>query len=119
MIGRGIIRNPALAVQLHKSRSIAARTSDTRVISITDSMADRPVFSKECWRAFHDEILDGYIKIMSGDSPVLFKMKDLWTYMSQSFSNSDKYLKKIRKSNRITDYVSAVDELFREQEIII
>ena len=119
MIGRGIIRNPALAVQLHKSRSIAARTSDPRVISITDSMADRPVFSKECWRAFHDEILDGYIKIMSGDSPVLFKMKDLWTYMSQSFSNSDKYLKKIRKSNRITDYVSAVDELFREQEIII
>lgn len=118
MIGRGIIRNPALAVQLREARSDTACISDTRVVSLADSIVNRTAVSKEDWRAFHDEILDGYIKIMSGDSPVLFKMKDLWTYMSQSFSNSEKYLKKIRKANRITDYVSAVDGLFREQEIL-
>lgn len=98
MIGRGIIQNPALAGQLQ-------------------SVCPGQPVSKEIWRAFHDEILEGYRKIMSGDSPVLFKMKDLWTYMSRSFTNPDKYLKKIRKANRIEDYVCAVDELFREQEI--
>ncbi|MDE6387330.1 MAG: tRNA-dihydrouridine synthase family protein [Lachnospiraceae bacterium] len=100
MIGRGIIQNPALARQLPSSRS-------------------EHVISKEIWRAFHDEILSGYIKIMSGDSPSLFKMKDLWTYMSRSFTNSEKYLKRIRKANRISDYVNIVDGLFREQEIIV
>ncbi len=99
MIGRGIIQNPALAGQL-QSISPAAPTP------------------KETWRAFHDDILEGYIKIMSGDSPVLFKMKDLWTYMSRSFTNPGKYLKKIRKANCIADYVCAVDELFREQTVI-
>lgn len=97
MIGRGIIQNPALVSRLRN-------TDDNK--------------SKEIWRAFHDEIMEGYIQIMSGDSPVLFKMKDLWTYMSRSFTNSEKYLKKIRKANLITEYVSVVDALFREQEII-
>ena len=55
---------------------------------------------------------------MPGDLPVLFKMKDLWTYMSQCFTNSEKYLKKIRKANRIPEYEIAVNALFREQESI-
>lgn len=97
MIGRGIIQNPALVSQLRNKDGTK---------------------SKEVWRAFHDEIMAGYIQIMSGDSPVLFKMKDLWTYMSRSFTNSEKYLKKIRKANRISEYVSAVNSLFREQGII-
>lgn len=100
MIGRGIIQNPALAGQLQSISPVAPAP-------------------KETWRAFHDDILEGYIKIMSGDSPVLFKIKDLWTYMSRSFTNPEKYLKKIRKANRLADYVSAVDELFREQEITV
>ncbi len=103
MIGRGIIQNPALAALLSNNQPCSACK----------------IVSKEHWRAFHDEILDGYLKIMSGDSPTLFKMKELWTYMSQSFTNSEKYLKRIRKANRITDYICAVNELFREQEILI
>ena len=98
MIGRGIIQNPALAGQLQ-------------------SVSPGSPVPKETWHAFHNEILDGYTKIMSGDSPVLFKMKDLWTYMSRSFTSPEKYLKKIRKANRIADYVCAVDALFREQDI--
>ena len=64
------------------------------------------------------EVLEEYRKIMPGDLPVLFKMKDLWTYMSQCFTNSEQYLKKIRKANRIPEYEIAVNALFREQEII-
>ncbi len=54
---------------------------------------------------------------MSGDSPVLFKMKDLWTYMSGSLADSGKYLKKIRKASRVSEYVNVVDGMFRELEL--
>lgn len=97
MLGRGIIRNPGLIYRLKADYDNA--------------------LSKERLRAFHDEILEGYIKIMSGDSPVLFKMKDLWTYMSESFADSGKYLKKIRKTSRVSEYVSVVDGMFRELEL--
>lgn len=113
MIGRGIIQNPALAGNLQLSHSDVTARGSNKTISSSDHAA-----SKEVWRAFHDEILEGYIQIMSGDSPVLFKMKDLWTYMSHSFTNYEKYLKKIRKANRIAEYISAVDRLFNEQEIL-
>ncbi len=121
MIGRGLLRNPALATQLRTASLTAA-----------DLTAQSQAHSKntEILRAFHDEILDGYREIMSGDLPVLFKMKDLWTYMIMNFTPSDpshspeepdpdrqsvaKYLKKIRKAERIPEYLIAVDTLFRE-----
>lgn len=113
MIGRGIIQNPSLAMNLLRFYPDIAVCGHNETLPPSDHAV-----SKDVWRAFHDEILEGYIQIMSGDSPVLFKMKDLWTYMSNSFTNHEKYLKKIRKSNRIAEYISAVDRLFCEQEIL-
>lgn len=97
MIGRGLLSNPALAGQLRLSEEKAADT----------------------FRSFHDEILDGYRQIMSGDLPVLFKMKDLWTYMIAGFclnpNDASKHLKKIRKADRLSEYKIAVDGLLREK----
>ena len=53
---------------------------------------------------------------MSGDKNTLFKMKELWSYMGQSFTEPEKYLKKIRKAERMNEYEVAVAALFREQE---
>jgi hypothetical protein len=55
---------------------------------------------------------------MSGEQPVLYKMKDLWTHLACSFTNSDKYLKKIRKANHLSEYRLEVAKLFREQELL-
>ena len=68
----------------------------------------------ENFRAFHEDLLSGYTKIMSGDANTLFKMKDLWTFFSTGFEDSDKYLKAIRKATRISQYEIAVNNLFRE-----
>ena len=43
-------------------------------------------------------------------------MKELWCYMSKSFTNPEKYLKKIKKTERLAEYYVIVDSLFREQE---
>ncbi|MEZ3447045.1 MAG: tRNA-dihydrouridine synthase family protein [Lachnospiraceae bacterium] len=95
MIGRGILRNPALAAQLKETD--AAR-----------------LFTKETIRAFHDEIFAGYAAQMAGETPTLFKMKDLWTYLIESFAASERFLKKIRKSSDYAEYKIAVSNLFRE-----
>lgn len=103
MIGRGVLKNPALISELRELESI--KSDSTKL------------FTKENIRAFHDEIFAGYAANMSGDTPTLFKMKDLWTYLNESFTESDKYLKKIRKANNFSEYKIAVGNLFRECEL--
>lgn len=99
MFGRGILKDPFLVHKLHCDLSA--------------------VPDKGTIKAFHNELFTRYTEIMSGDTPVLYKMKDLWTYLSQSFTSSKKYLKKIRKANNFADYNAAVDSLLREQELLV
>lgn len=91
MVGRGILRRPGLL------------TGDFSIASL---------------RAFHDELLEGYLHIMSGDTNALFKMKELWSFMGESFVHAEKQLKKIKKAKNLREYKAAVDAAFREQESI-
>lgn len=113
MIGRGILKRPGLLGELKKEG-----TTSTEGPTPLGQDAKPPTRTNlEALKAFHDEILEGYIRIMSSDQPTLFKMKDLWTFLSASFENSEKCLKKIRKANRIGDYRSAVEEVFGKAKI--
>lgn len=64
---------------------------------------------RERLRRYHDTILAAYEDYMSGDRNVLFKMKELWFYLSRDFKNEKKLLKQIRKCQRLTDYRAIVD----------
>ncbi|MGI6094370.1 MAG: tRNA dihydrouridine synthase [Lachnospiraceae bacterium] len=92
MMGRGILQNPFLPLEIRGMR--------------------RP--DKEKLRQFHDLIFTGYQDVMSGERPVLFKMKELWQYMICLFADAEKYAKKIRKTQRLSDYIAIVDELFQK-----
>ena len=84
MIGRGMIQNPC--------------------------MLTTP--NKEQLYAFHQDVLDEYILISSGERNVLFKMKELWSYMMPMFAESEKMMKKIKKCERLKDYENAIQTLF-------
>lgn len=90
MLGRGIIANPGLVSLLE----------------------DETFLKKDTLRAFHDQILEEYVEISSGDRNVLFKMKELWFYMISLFEDADKIYKKIKKSERVSDYESIINTLF-------
>ncbi|SFU88973.1 tRNA-U20a,U20b-dihydrouridine synthase [Clostridium sp. DSM 8431] len=96
MLGRGIIANPGLM----------------------NEIKDGKLINKQLLKEFHDEIVEGYVKIFDGDRNVLFKMKELWAYMIHIFSDNKKYAKQIKKSQNLRDYKSIVSGLFRNQEII-
>ena len=49
---------------------------------------------------FHRLLCDGYTHVMSGDRPVLFKMKELWGFLIHSCPEEEKLMKKIRKAQR-------------------
>lgn len=96
MIGRGIIANPGLVQKILYDRGI----------------------TKDQIRTFNYRMLEEYGKVLSGDKFILYKMKEIWVYMIHMFTNGEKYSKKMKKSERITDFKIALELLLNEQEII-
>ena len=95
MMGRGIMMNPFLMEEMSADRK-----------------ADR-------LEKFHRMLCDGYTHVMSGDRPVLFKMKELWGFLIHSCPEEEKLMKKIRKAQHLAEYEGVVSELFcrmREHE---
>lgn len=96
MIGRGVLKNPSLINNIYKF-------DQTNILADTDM---------EKVRDFHTELLQAYKETLSGDINVLYKMKEIWAYMSELFPNGEKAAKKIRKSKNLSEYNAAVNEMF-------
>lgn len=90
MIGRGFLRNPSLANMITDGGE-----PDMRAI-----------------KKFHDLLLEAYVEEMSGERPVLFKMKELWCYLIDMFEDADKQAKKIRKCEKLSIYKEIAEEMF-------
>lgn len=95
MLGRGLLANPALGRQLQGGAPL----------------------DKGELRTFHDRILEAYRETLSGERPVLGKMKELWFYQSALFESPEEPMKAIRKARTLTDYRFAVDALFRDRDL--
>lgn len=85
---------------------------------LLQGIENHKLLNKDHFLQFHNTIYQGYQETISGGKNVLFKMKELWFYMGRMFTNPDKYLKKIKKAEKLIDYEMAVSNLFREQEIM-
>lgn len=107
MLGRGMIANPQL----------------------TEVFCEKACLDGQCmkksegldyvrWKVFLDELCYGYEHIMSGGRNVLFKLKEVWSYMIPFFPESEKYGKKIKKAKTVEEYQGIVEALFREVGMI-
>ncbi|MEN8077225.1 tRNA-dihydrouridine synthase family protein [Clostridioides difficile] len=96
MLGRGILANPGLMSEIK----------------------DNIYINKKVLKDFHDEIFNNYTELLREDKNAMYRMKELWGYMSHIFTNNKKYYKKIKKAQKAKDYIEAVSSLFEEQEII-
>lgn len=94
MIGRGLLRNPGLVRKA----------------------AQGIVLDKETLREYHDQIYEAYQEVLYGDRNILFRMKELWCFMGSLFEDPKKYIKKIQKSQRLSEYEQAVEGLFMQRE---
>jgi tRNA-dihydrouridine synthase B len=96
MIGRGLIANPFLAEKIKFN-------------------TEKPYAEKiKIMRAFHDNLFDEYLKVLSGPSHINSKMKEVWTYMAGFFEDSGKIRKRIWKTHHRDNYVDVVNKIFDE-----
>ncbi len=93
MLGRGILRNPGLLDEIQQQKPL----------------------DKQLLRQFHDALLQGYQQVFSGDKPVLFKMKELWSYMLPLLEHGEAYAKKLRKTEKLQQYQILMEQLFQEE----
>lgn len=97
MIGRGLIADPELLETLTKGV---------------------PSRDKDRLQSFLTDLCDRYIREMSGgDRNTLYKMKEIWVYLGSLFIDAEKYVKKIKKANRLTEYDAAMHALFANCEM--
>lgn len=92
MVGRGLMADPALGRRL-RGGAPASRQELT---------------------AFHDRLLADYRQRLSGDTPVLHRMRELWNYLSGSFERTERELKAIRKAKTVAEYLPAAQRLLRD-----
>ena len=96
MLGRGILQNPTIIEQI-KGNELS---------------------DKDHIKAFMTEICEKYKEELSGDRPVLFKMKELWQYLVFSFDVDEKWKKKMRKAQSLSEYQIIINELFSKYQYI-
>lgn len=133
MLGRGILANPFLPEELYGAAgaSLTCRMTDVKNEGKPELGQDggEALDNKEgiqhsgglrCEKdvrrlhEFHDELYTEYGKLLSGDRNILFKMKELWTYMVHLWPEVEKHQKAIRKAKNCSEYEIYVKKMFRE-----
>lgn len=95
MAGRGLIADPAL---FRRAKGGAAASREELI-------------------DFHEALLEGYREYLSGEVPLVHKMKELWFYYSASFADDGSYMKRIHKAKRLNEYLSAAEGMLQNCEL--
>lgn len=103
MMGRPLMANPELVRELQAYEASVAAGKEWKDYEI----------SMEQLKVFHDRLLQGYLVQMNGDgNNVLFKMKELWGFMSRQFPGEERLIKKMVKSKNMEEYEKYSEKLF-------
>ena len=95
MLGRGLLRDPYLIGRLRGEKLPEEKVR------------------RETIREFHEQLVNEYREVLSCDRDLIYKMKELWFYLLDSFAENEKARKRIRKCEKLSEYKMITDELFR------
>lgn len=90
MLGRGLIADPALVGELR----------------------GEPRPDKAVYRAFHDELVEGYRAAGWSSRAVLCHMKEIWDYMGSLFEGMEDWRKPLRKAETYSEYQRVMEGVF-------
>lgn len=91
MLGRGLVGCPWI---LHAESTYATACPDIQK-----------------FKQFHDSLFSQYREILSGDTPLLFRMKEFMAMWQKSFPNNEKLCKNIMKTKSVAEYQSLISQL--------
>lgn len=90
MIGRGLLSHPGFAGNESKKADFTERKTVLAFI-----------------RALQAE----YEEVLYGETPVLFKMKEMWSHLKDAFPEDEKLFKRIKKTKHLKDYEAVIETL--------
>ena len=93
MLGRGLLTNPFLAEEIRGGAWNAPERTERLHAYVIDLYADR-------------------LRHAGGSPKVLGRMKELWSYMMNSFEEPQVVWRRIKKSNSLKEYEDAVEYVF-------
>lgn len=100
MLGRGLLSDPYLIGRL-RGEKLPEESKRREIIG-----------------AFHEQLMTEYGAVLSCDRDLLYKMKELWFYLLDSFEGSEKARKQIRKCEKLSEYKLIVNRLLEENSLV-
>lgn len=118
MMGRGLLANPMLVEEI-KVRENGGNENMAKNMPVFQRFSndDREKAERKRRYQMYRQLLEDYMAVMSDEKNVLFKMKELWLYMSQDFTQSHQYWKRMKKAQKLSDFEDAVHALCMEQRL--
>jgi len=120
MLGRGILANPFLAEDI--KASVIARHEAIQNNGLDCFVVPPRNDAKRQMERLHVYVIDLYENRLhhAGGSPkVLGRMKELWSYLMNSFEEPQVVWRKIKKINALKEYEDAIETIFKEIPIIL
>lgn len=97
MLGRGALSDPFLPAAI-KGQAVL----DAKKIGILQE--------------FHNEVFNYYKCKLSGDKHLCDKMKEFWDYMQVHLDKDGKFVKRIKKCHKVSEYLELVDQIFHSKD---
>ena len=94
MIGRALISHPELAKAYKKG--------------LEETPLDLKTF-----KSFHDDLIIQYSDLLSGETPLLHRIKEFWSFWEVNFPVESKTIKKMRKSKTLMEYKSYFNSIIQ------
>ena len=95
MIGRGLLINPALLRLIHGGKAATREEVTT----------------------YHDMLLSSYEEAYGAAMPAIYKMRGLWAYLGEAFTDAERYLRMIYKAKDLATYEIAAQTILRNCEM--
>jgi tRNA-dihydrouridine synthase len=105
MLGRGILANPFLAEEIKND--------------IADARGASPQDKTERLHAYVIDLYEDRLRHAGGSPKVLGRMKELWSYLMNSFDAPQDVWRKIKKINALKEYEEQVERIFEQHELLL
>ena len=113
MLGRGILSNPFLAEQIKDT--VSPQGQPVRTHRMRPPTHDKT----ERLHAYVLELYEDRLRHAGGSPKVLGRMKELWSYLMNSFEEPQAVWRKIKKINALKEYEEAVEMVFNNYKIVL
>lgn len=118
MMGRGLIINPMLSEEIKVRENGGSKRQDSKIVSLQRFQSEMAEEAERKRRyEMYQRLQEDYMSVMSGEKNVLYKMKEVWFYMCQDFTEPQRYWKKMKKAQSLSEFKIAVRALCTEQRL--